>query len=322
MRRSLLLVVTALLMVIAIALPADGLPGPDPTDSPDHFQIVVYGTGDDGEREIFDAPMFLRADGWDFGDREAYRCAYAEYIVNGEVLFKVEFERLLVPGHDGNYVVINDRGGMETGDGDTPASPVDLCGMPAGAGPRSWDGSPFVPGGVSLPVFRDGQPLVTMTFPETVSTNVETHYTGGDDPGEAYMWYVEAGEANDAVLRIQIVPMAPGVSLQDQPPTPPPGSDHESRISLRLEGRLKAVGHVRVPDGAAECKDDRVVVIERRSRARWADVGRDLTRASGSYSQRLRAEDGVYRARVLRSTLPSGEICLAATSQRMDYRGA
>lgn len=325
-RQATSFLLAALLALLGSAVPAEAIPGPEQgTD----FLIVINGTNDDNgdgqisfdEIERFDDIMFSVADGWDFGDREAYRCAFAEYVADGVVQFEVEFERLHVPGHDASYITINDRYGAETGEGGAPPSPSDICGSPAGAGGAAYDGSPFVPGGASLPVYRDGELLTTFTLPPSPAINDETFYSVGNEPGEAYMWYVEPGEANDAVLRVLIIPVAPGVSLSPEPPTPPPGSGHDGRLTLDLEGALRAFGRVRIPDGMTACAGGRVVVVQRRSqRGGWATVGRDLTTTVGAYSLKVSNRDGVYRARVLRETLTTGDVCRKATSPRIVYR--
>ncbi len=318
------LVVPALVALVALAQPVAAIPGPDPADAPPAFTIYVVGNSD-GETEALEALDFARADNWDFGDREAYRCAYVEYIVGGQVLFKLELERLAVPGQADNYVALNDEGGMESGEGGNPPSPGDLCGMPAGAGPLQFDGSAFVSGGATFTVTRDGSPLATYSLPAVSPTNPESFWSPGNDPGEAYLWYIAPGEANDPVLRFTVVPMASGVSVDGLPapspsPTPGPVGDHASDVTLRLSGGLRAHGHVRVPDGTTSCKANRLVMVERRRPGGWSDVGRDLSGALGSYRLHIPERAGTYRARVLDETLATGDVCESATSGPRHWR--
>lgn len=309
--------VIAAIALAALALPAEALPGPDPSSAAPHFSIVVNG-GSRGDSEVLQEIGFDRAANWDFGDRESYRCAYVEYIVGGQVLFRLEFERLAVPGEPVDYIAINDRHGIETGEGGVP--PVaDDCGMPADGGPRSFDGSPFVAGGATFTVYQDTAPLTTYALPATSPENPEVAWSVGDDAGEAYMWYAESGEDLEAVLRFTIVPVAPGISLSPTNPSPSPGGQHRSAVTLALEGRLRAVGQVRVPDGLQDCASGRLVLIERRVSGQWTDAGRDLTTKSGTYGIRLADREGTYRARVQQVTLADGGVCGAAVSPTRDY---
>jgi hypothetical protein len=316
-------VLPTLIALAALALPAGAVPGPDPQGAPAHFSIVVNGEFA-GETEVLQEIGFDRANSWDFGDRESYRCAYIEYIVGGEVQFKIEFERLAVPGQPANYIVINDRHGSESGEDGNPPAQSDTCGMPAGGGPRVSDGSPFVAGGANFTIYKDGSPLTSYSLPAVAPEDDEVFWSVGDDPDEAYMWYIEPGETNEAVLRFDIVPVAPGVSLSPFPsptpspspsPSPSPGAMHGSNVTLSLEGRLRAFGRVRVLDGTAACWAGRLVLVERRVSGQWTGAGRDFTTANGNYSVRVADREGTYRARVPQLTLAAGDVCGSAVSQ-------
>lgn len=313
------ILVSALLTLAVVPSPAAAIPGPDPADAPPEFSIVVYGTHA-GETEIFDMLDFSRADGWDFGDREAYRCAFVEYIVNDEVQFTLTFDRLTIPGHDAGYITISDRHGMEL-EGNAPE-----CGyVEDGSGiGQTWDGSPFVPGGASFTVYKDTVPLVVYALPGVSPVNVETFWSVGDEPGEAYMWYVEEGEANDAVVRFTITPIAPGVSLSSEPaPEPEPEPlQHRARVILKIQQHITLFGRVRIPDGTEACRGRRTVVIERRASGKWNQVGIVRTAAAGDYRTHVRPRDGTYRARAMESTLVNGEICASATSRTRVYERA
>ena len=254
------LVLPAVVSLAAIALPAGAIPGPDPPAAAQNFSIVISIAEPSGPELLHEVP-FDRAQNWDFGDRRAYRCAFVEYIVGGEVLFRLEFERLAVPDQAENYVVINDRHGMESGEGGQPEAPIDNCGLPERlGGPRVWDGSPFVAGGASFTLFRDGQPLTSYSLPAVAPNDPDAQWSVGNDPGEAYLWYAEPGENSEALLRFLVIPQAPGVALSPVPPSPTPspsptpGAKHDSTVTLGLEGRLRAFGVVRVPDGTTGCR--------------------------------------------------------------------
>lgn len=313
MQRSTRLVVPALLAILALVVsgPVGALPGPDPDDAPPEFSIVIIGTHE-GEAEVFDELHFTRAAGWDFGDREGYRCAFVEYVADGIVQFELVFERLEVPTHDENYIIINDRHGNESGEGGAPPAPSDLCGMPAGGGPRTHDGTPLVSGGANFTVYKDNVPYVTYSLPAVAPINDESFWSVGDEAGEAYLWYIEEGEVNDAVVRFTIRPVGPGISLA-------PIVNHDSGVTLELRGHLNARGNVSVSDGFAECLTDRVVRIERRVGGVWRRAGRVVSTLTGGYSSHLRDKDGVYRARVLEGTLTNGDVCTAAISRKVVY---
>lgn len=313
MQRPTRLVVPALLAILALVVtgPVGALPGPDPNDAPPEFTIVILGAHE-GETEVFDELQFARANGWDFGDREGYRCAFVEYVADGIVQFELVFERLEVPGHDANYIMINDRNGMESGEGGAPPAPADLCGMPAGAGPRTHDGTALTSGGANFTVYKDNVPYVTYPLPAVAPNNDESFWTVGDEAGEGYLWYIEEGEANDAVVRFTIRPVGPGISLV-------PIVNHDSGVTLDLWGHLNARGTVEVSDGFAECLSDRIVRLERRVHGTWRLAGRVVSTPEGGYSAHLRNKDGVYRARVIATTLTNGDGCTAATSRKVVY---
>lgn len=314
-------ILASALLIIVVAAPAAAIPGPDPADAPPEFSIVVLGTHA-GETEIFDMLDFSRADGWDFGDREAYRCAFVEYIVNDEVQFTLTFDRLTIPGHDAGYITISDRHGMEL-EGNAPE-----CGFiedGSGIG-QTWDGSPFVSGGASFTIYKDTSPLVVYALPAVSPVNVETFWSVGDEPGEAYMWYVEEGEANDAVVRFTITPIASGVSLSPEPapgPEPEPEPlEHRARVTLKIRQHITLFGQVRIPDETEACRRRRTVVIERSASGKWNQVAIDRTAAAGDYSAHVRPREGTYRARVMESTLVNGEICASARSRTRVYERA
>lgn len=182
---------------------AGALPGPEP-GSPDFDLVFVNGTGG----PAFDAIHFARSDGWDFGNRESYRCAYVEYIQNGQVLFRVEFERVQVPGEIDNYVIINDRNGVETeantdsksrqtsGNGaDRKPGPgtSDQCGLAPGSGPAQWDGSDHFPHHTHFHFFKNGVEIGSEILDLHRDDCARGYWTPGDQAGEAWLWWDEDG---------------------------------------------------------------------------------------------------------------------------------
>lgn len=343
MKRLMRVVFPALVAVIMSAQPAGGMPGPE-SNPPTFFDINV--------NEILEAPLphdmysstrFLTADGWDFGDRSAYSCAWVEFFQGGAELFEVHYEMVAdypVP------IEINDRNGEEAPDPEIAS----LCGDGSGAGANiTHDGSDHFPHGTSLDFFLGGVQMATIDYGLKEPGDCDKGYwTPGDEAGESWLWWDEDGPEDlmpghpldcgggpgepEVVVRAYVKNMSPGVGVctRDEmdgdmclgatpEPEPSPTGEHHGSVTLRLRGQLRASGHVRIADGFTECMTDRVVVIERRAPGDWVKVGRDRTSGAGDYSLHLRARAGTYRARVLEGSLDSGDVCMAATSRRRAY---
>lgn len=355
MRRFLTVLTLAVVMTATfLTSPGNALYGPDPDWVPSEFSIVLSGQPPgDAPLDRFDQLEFNRSGGWDFGDREGYECATVEYVEAGAVTFELTFERVLVPGQDANYVEINDRGGVEESDpqAPNPGPGFDHCGLPAGVGqfnPRLADGTDHFPHHTMMTFSRGGSDFTTLDL--TRDDCAKGYWVPGDQAGEAWLWWDEDGPRNDGhrdldcgggpveavpVLRLWVTKADEGVSFcsmdsldgdmcSDQLPDddPPPATEaHDSRVSLRLTGHLKATGDVDIPDGTVGCRSGRTVVIERKNSSRWRTVGQDSNTASaGGYQVRLPDRNGTYRARVLGSSLPNGDTCEPATSDRLRYR--
>lgn len=351
MNRLLRVVLTALAAVVmSVPIHATAVPGPDTDIGPavEFFDINV--------NEILAAPLphdlysstrFLTADGWDFGDRHAYHCAWVEFFRDGAVLFEVHYELVAdypVP------VEINDRNGWELADPEI----APLCGDGVGPGENSaplHDGSDHFPHGTALDFYLNDAQIATIDYGLVEPGGCDRGYwTPGDEPGEAWLWWDEDGPLNDghhdldcgggagepvAVVRAYVQHMTPGVGVctedsldGDQctgvtspPPGPSPIEEHASTVTLRLRGHIRASGHVGVADATTACMEDRIVVIQRRASGDWKKVGKDRTTGDGHYMLQLRPRDGRYRSRVLEATLANGDICEAATSQRRVYLG-
>lgn len=335
-----------------LTLPGIALYGPDPGWVPEEFTLVFAGQPPNEPLENFDALTFQRASGWDFGDREGYECVTLEYVENGAVTFTMTFERVLVPGQDSNYVEVNDKHGVENNDGANPipGPGFDHCGLAAGVGdhnPRLHDGTDHFPHHTMLHFQRGGADFAMLDLTRDECAN--GYWTPGDEAGEVWLWWDADGPRNDghhdlacgggaeepeAVLRGWVSQAVDGVSFctmdsldgdlcSDELPdddVPPPTAAHESAVSLRLTGHLKASGDIDIPDGTFECGSGRAVVIERRTSGRWRGVGQDNSASAGHFSVHLPNRGGTYRARVLGSSLSNGDTCEEATSERVRYR--
>lgn len=205
MKRIVIAVVAALLLA-GLSTPASGLPGIDPASAPTRFQIFVRDLRD---REIYERLDFSRTSGWDFGDRAAYSCAWVEYVSGGHVQFRVDFELVIGSEYRAGSLEVNDKNGIEEHpDGRTP------CGDGVGFGPNLLqDGSAFVPGGATFALSKNGVWLTSFTLPAVSAANDESLWSVGNEPGEAYLWRSEPGEAPVPVLRATVKAVASGVSV-------------------------------------------------------------------------------------------------------------
>jgi hypothetical protein len=344
-RRSRALVAAALISLVVLAQPATALPGPDPTDAPEEFTLYLLPVDDDFNP--FDQLTFQRSAGWDFGDREAYRCAYMErFDAQGNLLFKIEFERSddYQPG-----AAINDRGGMESGEGGAPAS-GDQCGSPAGEGGWQPSGEDHFPHHTHQHLYVDGVELTEGYIDLHRDDCALGYWTPGDEPGEAILWWDEDGPTHthpgspmlpcnggeqepSAVARMMVIPVAAntGVCTHDDldgsrctgltaPQPPAPGGGQRSTVGLRLRGHLRAFGFVNAPGGGGICLGARTVRVDRRESGHWHTLATDLTSATGFYSVRLGDRPGMYRTRVVGTTLATGEVCQTAVSPKRHHR--
>lgn len=207
MKRRATALVAATLIVAGIASQASALPGIDPGNAPSRFQVFVRDLRD---RVIYERLDFARSNGWDFGDRTAYSCAWVEYVSGGQIQFRIDFELVIGSEYRAGTLELNDKNGIEEHpDGRTP------CGDGVGFGPNlRQDGSVFVPGsGATFSLTRNGSSLTTFTLPAVSAANDESFWSPGNDAGEAYLWHVEAGEEPAPILRATVTAVASGVAL-------------------------------------------------------------------------------------------------------------
>lgn len=330
---------------------AQAVPGPDPEDEHSSFEVTIT-VRDAPNNEPFtveatDTTVFLEPNGWDFGDRVAYGCAWIEFYQAGQELFEVAYHAV---GDYPGLLRINDRYGLETEeDNDLPIT--DMCLEGSGVSQRNEfraDGSDHFPHGTDLVFYRDmdgegastGDEIARINYDENLCGNL--YWTPGNDPAEAWLWWDEDGasdmtEHGDglcggghmepvAVVQARARSLGPGIIAcatdamdGDRCTSGPRTTAHTSNVTLRLRGTIRASGFVRVPGGVASCKQDRVVVVQRRRPTGWSNVGRDRTSETGRYSEHIRNRDGIYRAWVLAATLTNGDACQADVSPRRSY---
>jgi hypothetical protein len=200
--KRLFVILALLVAVLATASTAIGVPGVDPPSVPEDFDLVFEEVTQ--PRTFYDILPFERADGWDFGDREGYQCAFIErFDASGNLLFKLEFEisEFYTSAPSGETFRINDRGGAETGEGGFPPAPGDICGAPAGEGawvPSGEDHFPHMSEGASpethgVRLYVDGfvDPVATDTLNAGL-TNADCdrgYWTPGDEERELVLWW-------------------------------------------------------------------------------------------------------------------------------------
>lgn len=330
LRRLGLLVLVA---TFAFAQPSSAVPGPE--SNPSDFEIFVEELIGGGETVIYSNTRFAAADGWDFGDRGAYSCAWAEFFRDGSELFEVHYE--LIKDYP-DPVAINDRDGVEAPDPEI----APLCGDGIGPGASiTHDGSDHFPHGTDIVFFQGDVEIARVDYSDDPCA--KGYWTPGDEAGEAWLWWdedfptdkVEHGDGlcgggpgePIAVVRAFAQGMAGGIEVcstdamsGDRCSNAPPATvEHLTEVTLRLKGHLRAVGRVESP-GSVACAADRLVVLQRRASGAWKKAGEDSTNDEGRYRVQVRAKEGRYRARAGEETLANGDLCTAATSPRRVYR--
>jgi len=183
----------AVALLLALPMVASALVGPEPGSA--DFKIIFKELSGG---PFYDQMEFDTAQGWDFGDREAYRCTFVEFVVDGVVTHRIEFEQAFdypePPGFQ-----INDKGGEEHGDGDNPPRPADSdpCGTDEGGGIAR---NRWVPSGedhfphydhhnttAAVTLFLDGEPIQTLDLNRDECAR--GYWTPGDEPGEVVLWW-------------------------------------------------------------------------------------------------------------------------------------
>ena len=192
-----------LILVLGLVLiggTASALVGPEPDSDPVTIIFKELNGGPEYDRIVFDRTENAAGFRWDFRDREAYRCADMEGFVGDELVLRLEFEQ------ETNYDIdnppgfqINDRGGVEHGDGSNPPFPADAdpCGTDVGGGPERnrWlhtteDHFPHYLVGhtaeAPVTIYVDGLPVETLDLRRDQCN--DWYWTPGDEPGEVVGW--------------------------------------------------------------------------------------------------------------------------------------
>lgn len=239
MRRLVLLAIgVAIGLLVGGALLARALQGPDPANlngEPTGYFVVAIDAFDAPFDEPFtvqghDRTTFQEVDGWDFGDRSSYSCAWVEFFdggggsfySGGEQMFEVTYR--LVSDYPNN-VLIDDRFGAEVENPDPKSSELQQVSADCWEGavfrdtvdPKTgvvthhfdWDGSDHFPHGTAIAFYRDrnGDGYVSRAEEFTrIDYSSEGHgtcgtlyWTPGDEPGEAWLWWDEDG-AGDMMM--------------------------------------------------------------------------------------------------------------------------
>ena len=85
-------------------------------------------------------------------------------------------------------------------------------------------------------------------------------------------------------------------------------------LSMKMWGHLKVSGQLSTNDGTTTCSAGVPVQIQRHRRSGWHAVGTQTTLADGTYKGRIGDRPGTYRAKVVATTLESGDTCGRAFS--------
>jgi hypothetical protein len=285
--------------------------------------------------DTYSTTQFNIAEGWDFGDRYGYKCAWAEFFQSGTELFEVHYQLRNDYPFD---VIINDKFGQETTD-----SGNGLCGTGVGKGGiPTHDGTDHFPHGTAFTFFQNDQQIAMIDYGlQDPNMCDKGYWVPGDEPGEAWLWWDEDGPTEHApgmpldcnggpiepvpVVRAHVQNAAPSIGFctsdeldgsMCQGPTP----THDSTVSLRLRRNGRARGQVGIADATTACLVSRDVVLQRRDSGMWMDVETASAGSDGRYSLNIRPRAGRYRAWVTEQRLDDGDICLGAASRRVRLR--
>ncbi len=215
MRKARLVIATLAVCSLGLGIGPVALAGPGPDPDVGSFEIFTSSGGSDYDRTFFDVSQ-----GWDWGLRHAYSCAYVEFFQGGQLLFEVHYE--LVPGYP-QHIEINDTAAA----GEPVNGSLGPCGDGLGPGASMpFDGSDHFPHGTMFTFYRDAQPVATLDYHDEMCTR--GYWTPGDEPGEAWLWWDEDGpqsmmpEMEDcnggpgepvAVVRAYVQNLGPGVGV-------------------------------------------------------------------------------------------------------------
>lgn len=205
MRMKILLALVALFVfpAAALAVPNDDSTGPEgpnagtPINNP-HFQINISATNAPihepfTSRDTYQQ-IFPLAQGWDFGDRVAYTCAWVEYFQGQNEKFELAYHGI---GAYPNFYEINDKFGAELQDDPTLSA---QCLAESGVANRRdfrWDGSDHFPHmihpGDGLDFYHVGETEPFRHLELSTAPCEKLYFVPGDDAGESWLWWDEDG---------------------------------------------------------------------------------------------------------------------------------
>ena len=158
-----------LLLLLPITAQAD--PGPDPPRYHRDFEIFFR---DIPTHEVLYRVPFAVSQGWDFGDRAGYSCAWAEHYTSGALDFVAAFDRV----GDYSALEVNDRYGHES---------QNVCAPGGQDGHAPFDGVDHHPHGTTITVYRDGLEIAALDLEQGRCD--KGYWSPGDEPGEAWLWW-------------------------------------------------------------------------------------------------------------------------------------
>lgn len=192
MRRTLLL----LAALILLATPALAIPGKDPVDSNTFFEIsvvedVAHANPPPLPADTYEVERFQEGQGWDFGDRYAYQCAWVEFFQGTNERFEVHYELRKDYPFD---LKIGDRNGVEIEGGGEQTRGDCGTGIDFGAVP-THDGTDHFPHmihpGDGITFYQDGEQFQYLDLSRPACS--KSYWVPGDEPGEAWLWWDEDG---------------------------------------------------------------------------------------------------------------------------------
>jgi hypothetical protein len=143
--------------------------------------------------EAIDRTRFDFADGWDFGDRVAYACTWAEFYQGQDEKFEIAYHLV---GDYPDFAQINDKYGAEIEGGDAGLQPICLqdSGVTNRADFRFDGGSSHFPHGADLVFYQGGSEIARINH--DANTCGHLYWVAGDEPGEAWLWWDEDGASD------------------------------------------------------------------------------------------------------------------------------
>lgn len=213
--RTLVLGAIAAIGLVAGAIAAIAIPGPDPTHPSSTFSLIVNETTGGQGPIRYDETIYTWADGWDFGDRYAYSCAFVEHFTAAALDFEVHeelFADYLSHVAAGHGAEVNDRGGPEgpegahpcgdnlvVGDGILDGPAASLIYDPAIHGDHFPHGD--ATGAADIVFFRDDDG--DGTFSEFARIDYShgdpcdsSYWTPGNSAGQAVLWWDPDGPSS------------------------------------------------------------------------------------------------------------------------------